>query len=78
VACAPSNGRLRGGDRLDSQRMRRQVPRPEMVGAASCEVGHATQRKVMPKPILSRPPPPTKSSTSADRLLNREDRVSYL
>jgi hypothetical protein len=60
------------------------VPRPEMVGAASCEVGHVTQRKVMPKPSLSRPPPKPqpsatagkKSSTAADGF--REDRVHYL
>jgi hypothetical protein len=55
------------------------VPRPEMVGAASCEVGHVTQRKVMPKPSLSRPPPKPqpsataykKSSTATDGFLTR-------
>jgi len=47
------------------------VPRPEMVGAASCEVGHVTQRKVMPKPSLSRPPPKPQPSATTYKKLDR-------
>jgi hypothetical protein len=47
------------------------VPRPEMVGAASCEVGHVTQRKVMPKSSLSRPPPKPQPSATTYKKLDR-------